>query len=228
MYKSGGTIAQYLDDIANNRTNSYYFNTPTAPQATAVSKTVLAAVQDQPWDIIVLMNSAADSTVEVEGINTDFAKWLNYIKKNATNPNVCFVINSTWTPKGQYTLQQTSFKIVRALMKQSGINIINPAGSSVTYARTQTSLDTTNDLYRDSLHLNRGIGRFITAATMYYQLVYPVFGVGLDNCTVTGTWTQAATSDPTYPDIAVSDSNRATCISCAKEGVSNQFQFNIY
>lgn len=231
MYKSGGTIAQYLNDVANNGTNTFYYNHSGTNESLG-GKTVLQALQYKTWDIIIVMNSAVDSggtgsATEIEGINTDFAKWLRYLKKNCSNPNVCFVINSTWTGKNEYSKLTNAFKIVRKLMKQSGISIINPAGSAITYARLHTSLDTTNDIYRDSLHLNRGIGRFITAATMYYQLVYPIYGVGLDNCTITGHWDEAASS-PTYPDIDVSASNIGTCIECAKEGVCNQFQISIY
>jgi hypothetical protein len=231
MYKSGGTIAQYLDDVANNRTNTFFYNHGGTNESLG-GKTVLQALQYKNWDIIIVMNGGVDSggigtTTEIEGVNTVFAKWLRYLKKNCSNPKVCFVINSTWTVKNEYSKLTNTFKIVRNLMKQSGINIINPAGSAITYARTHTSLDTNNDIYRDSLHLNRGIGRFITAATMYYQLVYPIYGVGLDNCTITGHWDEAASS-PTYPDIDVSASNIGTCIECAKEGVCNQFQINIY
>ena len=225
LYKSGGTIAQYLDDIDNGGTNTFFYNHGGTNENLG-NKTVLQALQYKDWDIIIVMNSAADSVVMVDGLNYDFAKWLRYLKKNCTNSRCVFAINATWTKKDEQYLQSQAYTVISALMKQSGIDVVLPIGTAMVNLRN-TSVNNGNDIYRDYIHLDRGVGRFTASATVFYQLVYPVFGVGLDNCSLTGTWEQGTSGTHTYTDIAVSSENRATCIDCAKEAVCNQFGFDL-
>ena len=220
MYKSGGTISQYLDDIENDGRNTFYYHED-GETISSSGKTVIDAIQYKNWDVILLMEGATYSQDEQIGINTDFVKFLEYIHLNATNPRVTYGLLSTWTNKDAQGKQATSFERCNHLRKQTGINNIIPVGSALQYLRA-TSLNDGNDLYRDALHLNYGIGRFTASCALYYAICYPIFGVGLDNCTITGNWTEAGGTE-TYPTIDVSDTNRPTCIECAKKANANIF-----
>lgn len=220
LYKSGGTVADYLEAIENNTTNTFFFNTG-GVQGSGESKTVLQALQYKDWDIVIIQEGSNDSLSDKQGFNEDVAELLAYLKNNVTNPNCMFVINSMWTPKGAQSEQGMSYKVLRKLMKQTGIDAIVPVGSALQHLR-ETSVNNGNDIYRDGLHLDVGVGRFTASAAIYIQFVWPIYGVSIDTCSLTGNWDQAAGAS-TYPTIDVDGDNRAICIQAARDAVSNRF-----
>lgn len=217
MYKSGGSVAQYLAQIESGATEITYYHDSDGTKG-YYNKTVLQAVTGKAWDVIVLMNSANDSYNIVDGINEDFAKWVAYIKENCTNPRVVLALNSTWTAKARKAEQGKIYQVTCDLMRQTGIDLVIPNGAAITMLQETYG----DDVYRDAEHLNAGIGRFTTGCTLYYATAYYVFGIPLTaNLDITGYWGNPSLTEQSA--ILVSSENRAVCLECAKKANANRF-----
>ena len=232
FYKSGAKISEYLEMIESGEdtVRTYYFNCDGgARDRDGESKSVTACVRNQGtltknWDIIIIDDDKGRSPQYTAEKNEDLAKFVEWLKMNATNPRVVLALNSTWVFKANMDKQEDSFRLVMKNMHYTGIDVVVPSGAAICNLR-ETALNDGSDMYRDDLHLDLGVGRFTAACAAYYALVYPVFGVPLDQCDCTGHWDgQGNVNIEGYPaTILVTDANRATCMECAKKANANRF-----
>ena len=221
MYKSGATTAQYLDDVANNRTNVVYYNNFDGTTSSA-SKTVQALVTQKAWDIVCIEDASVRVATLTDGYNTDYVKWVSYLRGLCTNPRVVFAFNVTWVYANNLANQGKAYEQSYRLMRQSGINIAIPTGQALALLR-QTNVNDGNNIYRDALHLDVGVGRFTAACALFFAVVNYAYGVGLDNCDLTGKWDTQGSPSSTNPTIEVTNANRQTCIDCARMSIGNRF-----
>lgn len=188
-YDSGQSLEGHYNKILNNQTiTSYnkwtlkdgYVSTPNA----LVSNIVV----DEEWDIITYQQVSSKS-FDYSTYQPHLTNLHNYVKGKAKNANVKYGMQLTWTyPKGSdnlanagYTDQMKMYEdIVNAYqqaMFDMKFELLIPSGTAVQNARGNKYLQAVgSDLTRDNLHMDLGIGRYITGLTTFEALLAGYYG----------------------------------------------------
>ena len=224
FFVSGATISGYLTRITNKTDTTIYRNYVSDGVVSRVGgaakiHTVLA---EKAWDVVVLEDEDVRKPTFTPTKKAELVELVTWIKRNCTNPRCVIALNSTWTWSEYMANQNDSFKVVVKDSYYTGIDVVIPSGAAIALLR-DTAVNDGHDIYRDSIHLNTGVGRFTAACAAYYALVYPVLGVSLTNCDITGKWIDQGSVDEEYEAIEVAASNRDTCIDCAWKANGNRF-----
>lgn len=164
LYRGGCDTETHLEAInASLPTYRYYLNESGIwSQKNGVSSN--EAISERNWDVIVTQTAYKLSTPE--GYQ-NVAAFYDKVKALATNPNVRFCWNMTWsTPDAcdslselMQTIQKTAKKAIGAL---DGVTLL-PTGTAIQNVRSSFIGNTLN---RDKTHLELGIGCY-TAALAY-------------------------------------------------------------
>jgi hypothetical protein len=136
-------------------------------------------IKSSDWDYITLQQASVSSG-KPDTYNDDLTYLINYVKENATNPDVKIGWHMTWAYQGTYADssfdgygkdQMTMYNAIVNTVQEKIVPVLDfdfiiPTGTAVQNARTVYG-DTLNS---DGTHLNDK-GRFIAAA-MWVQKIY--------------------------------------------------------
>ena len=178
-YISGCTIETHWNNANGNLVAYSYRKINEGDSATFADRTLLSCITDENWDFITFQQASPYSGL----YNTYFPHLTNliqYVKNNATNPNVKFAMHQTWayaansthTGFSNYSKNQTTMynAIVDANNRASaevGIDIIIPAGTAIQNGRSSFIGD---NFCRDGYHLSLGLGRYTAACTWFEKI----------------------------------------------------------
>jgi len=239
----GGTFTSYWSRIQANMGVSYnrWVNGQWLDGELGGANNALMfdVLQDQEWDFIVMQQSAHKGDEE-SSFQPDMNNVKDYMEANSLSDNPIFAINRTWAFAESYVIP-APFAIgwddnwdtygATGLQKQegmhtalisaydaavisSGIDIIIPTGSAIQSARgTTLNAESIDNLTKDTLHLDRGIGRYIAAGVVFEKLIAPII-----NKTFIGNIVRV----PAFGDAgAVTDANALLCQQQAINAVAN-------
>ena len=185
---SGGSLSQMWDAINNDEAISTYNKwTPANGHQQTASPKVKAIVEDEPWDIITFQQ-ASTTAMDYSTYQPHLNNIVNYVKNNATNPNVIYGVNMPWVRPisnssigDKATQLQVNSQIVDACQQalfDEGLEIFIPTGMAIMNGRSNSYLAAVSDeLTRDGSHLDEGVGRFLAAMTAFITL-YGDHGIG--------------------------------------------------
>ena len=185
---SGGSLSQMWDAINNDEAISTYNKwTPANGHQQTASPKVKAIVEDEPWDIITFQQ-ASTTAMDYSTYQPYLNNIVNYVKNNATNPNVRYGVNMPWVRPisnssigDKATQLQVNSQIVDACQQalfDEGLEIFIPTGMAIMNGRSNSYLAAVSDeLTRDGSHLDEGVGRFLAAMTAFITL-YGDHGIG--------------------------------------------------
>ena len=194
LYQGSVTMAQIASRMNNtdtwaaygyfDRNGLLYRGDPTAnPRVT--KNTTYKALQDEAWDVVIIQRSAAESPTEWSAANTASALTIiDYITANCpSHPRILF--NSSFAyPISQFankSAQQAATDAIIAAAKKArqevGIDIVNVA-RALQLCRDDATINDSSDLTNGTVHLNPGIGMYITACCMF-EALFAIFGMSV-------------------------------------------------
>ena len=196
LYKSGCKVFEHVNYAAeNSQSYTYYKNedgtwSPSLNLAPGTN-TFKDALQDQPWDVVVLHEMNTTGILEATYKNSNLQTHINNINANSlAKPTLLW--NLSWAnPTGEAFLAQgdgvyskwssnyaaesntdyaTMFSQLVSnaqnyVMPNENISDMIPTGTAICYARNTMGL-TDNDLYRDYTHMS-DLGRLISGYVWY-------------------------------------------------------------
>lgn len=180
MYIGGCSMETHWNNAQGNLSAYSYRKITEGDSTTRANQSLLAAIKDEDWDIITFQQVSQSSGQQ----NTYFpylTNLLQYVKNEATNPNVKFALHQTWAyasnsthsgfvnyNKDQMQMYQAIVDAINSVSNQTGIDIIIPAGTAIQNGRSSYIGD---NFCRDGYHLTYGIGRYTAACVWYEKLL---------------------------------------------------------
>lgn len=179
LFVGSCTLEMHADYAKNNKDAYRYYKNTKGIWDTTEGVTLLRALQDEEWDVIVMQQGSA-----VSGIPSSYTPYMNdlitYVKSNMTNPDCKLYWHMTWAyqsdsthnafPKygsNQLTMYDCISKTVQNVVEPSGAFAgVFPVGTAIQNARTGFVGDT---LTRDGHHLSN-YGRVLASYTWYAVL----------------------------------------------------------
>lgn len=158
-----------------------------------MQRSIKEVLKLEDWDIIVYQQSA-QSSFYWDSYQPYLNQFRDMLLSEATNEKVCLVLNQTWTPakngpyikmfgfNNQMDMYIASLNANKMAVSQSGIDVIIPSGTAVYFLRN-SSIENDMDLTHDQLHLDPGVGEYLTACTVFMALINPIFGTSIEGNT---------------------------------------------
>lgn len=174
-YRGGQGLESHWNAVVSNNAAFEYRKIVDGNRTNTKKKILKNIITDEPWDIITLQQVSQDSGLELT-YEPYLTNLINYVKENATNPELKFGLHQTWSyaqdsnhggfanyGNNQMTMYNAIVKAVnKAKEAHPEIVYIVPVGTAIQNARTTIMGDNLN---RDGFHLEKGVGRYIAACT---------------------------------------------------------------
>ena len=178
MYIGGCSIDTHYANAVNNRANYDFQVYKNGTWEHNTGKTLQYGIKYANWDYISLQQSSG-----VSGVYTSYANLQNlmdYVKQNATKPNVKLVWNMTWAYSANSThgefvnYDRDQLKMYNAIADCVKKEVLTkdfykviPNGTAIQNIRTSFIGD---NLTRDGYHLTYDLGRFVAGLNLVYTL----------------------------------------------------------
>lgn len=172
LYIGGCTIQTHWANARDNKADYVYYKNVTGEWETNNDVSILTALKDEDWDVIVMQQGVIDAGLPTT-YNEDLDNLISYIEQNKTNPNAKLAWHMTWSHQktrtndplfgekfnfDQFFFYEGIANSVRTQIgTRSAIDLMIPAGTAVQHARATALGDTLN---RDGYHLST-LGRVI-------------------------------------------------------------------
>ncbi|MFT4169910.1 MAG: DUF4886 domain-containing protein [Dysgonomonas sp.] len=195
--------------------------------------TIQTAVKYREWDIIIIQQAGHEGFYW-ENYQPYMREWIHSLKTDCPNPNVYMAMNHTWTPMkdGQYVklwgfdnqsdMWEATLKNIVKASYHSGIDLIIPCGMAIYSARTSSLQNALDLTCGDELHLDQGIGRYITACTLFEALIKPIYRVSIKGNTYRD---PTSNSTPGLIATPITDDNAPIAQACAISACANRFGY---
>ncbi len=184
LYSSGCSLERHLNYAINNEKAYTYYKWSNEGMTALSSSTMKSVLTDEKWDYITFQQSSGNS-----GIYSTYQPYLNelinYVYKTASNPEVQFALNMTWSYSSrsikedfihynynQKTMYNSIVDSYRQAVDETNIDILIPCGTAIQNARTNKYLKAIgNELTSDGYHLNAEVGRYIAGLTVFESIM---------------------------------------------------------
>jgi len=185
---SGGSLSQVYDAINSNGTvttyNKFTLNNGHEKNTNYNARNIIT---DEDWDFI-FFQQASTSAMDYDTYQPHLGNLVNYVRNNATNPNVKLGMNMPWvrpisnssigTPEKQLEVNADIVDACQQAMFDENLDVFIPTGIAIMNGRSNGYLaEVSNELTRDGSHLDEGIGRYLAALTAFHSL-YPDNSIG--------------------------------------------------
>lgn len=180
MYIGGCSLETHWNNAQGNLSAYSYRKIVGGKLIKTENQQLITAIKDEDWDFITFQQVSSNSG-QVNSYFPYISNLLEYVKAEATNPNVKFALHQTWAyasssthsgfvnyNKSQGQMYGAIVETVKKVAAQTQIDIIIPAGTAIQNGRTSFVGD---NFCSDGYHLNVGIGRYTAACTWYEKLV---------------------------------------------------------
>jgi hypothetical protein len=184
MTIGGCSLDTHWNNISNDKAAYSYLKIEGENRTRTPNKAVSSIIKEEDWDYISIQQVSGYS-----GISTSYSNLsgiLSYLRENATNPDVEFILHQTWAyaensthtdfpkyDKDQMKMYRAIIETTKQAAQSEGMDIIIPAGTAIQNARTSYIGD---NFTKDGYHLN-SIGMYTAACTWFEKL----FGIDVRN-----------------------------------------------
>ncbi|MBR4264653.1 MAG: DUF4886 domain-containing protein [Bacteroidales bacterium] len=199
--------------------NKYKKNVPIVIERKAgllsmdITEGTLKEIFHQHWDVISIQQLSRYSN-NISSFSPYIDNLLSYIKQDCLNDNVAICWHLTWSywneydatgPKG-FSGWSSIVSTVDQIIQMYNIDMVIPSGTAIQNARA-TELNTEKSLTRDGYHMDYGLGRYITACTVYESLFEPFY--------------KQSITDIIWHPQSINDTQAQMARSCVKNAVEN-------
>ena len=178
-YIGGSSLELHYNNSITKSPSYLYIKVVDGVKTERASTTLEYAIINEEWDYISFQQVSQNS-----GMYDTYFPYLTdlktFAKGIATNPNVQFILHSTWayaqssTHSGfvnygnnQMTMYNAIVDATKRAAATAGITLIIPAGTAIQNGRTSTLGDT---FTRDGYHLELTYGRYTASCTWFEKL----------------------------------------------------------
>ena len=186
LYIGGSSLALHYNNSVSNSASYSYRKIVNGVKTTLESQTLAKGITDEDWDFISLQQVSQNSG-QYDTYFPALTNLMTYVKNLATNPQMQFVVHSTWayqqnsTHSGFANYGSNQMTMYNAIIDASfraattaGISIVIPAGTAIQNGRTSKLGDT---FCRDGYHLELTYGRY-TASCAWFEKLFEKTVVG--------------------------------------------------
>lgn len=196
LYSPGIQLSAILDNCINNIDFNYYAVNENGSSWVRTmhgtgNRTVLNALQSERWDIIILQRAANFAKYWTQSQEDSLFGIIKYIYENTDySPKILFsmghppAVGNASVPTLEAQTQWYIDSVTTALNMQKNVYLdIIPTGTAVQNARTtflkNYGTGEVKDLCRDLLHLDTGIGTYITGCVLFEYILGKRFDVSI-------------------------------------------------
>lgn len=187
LYYPGCSLEQHCRFYDEEAANYIYYKSTGNKWATVNDHaTLVEALEDERWDIVVLQQASHFS-----GRYETYGPWLDQligiVLSHNSNPALCLAWQMTWAyaqdsdhggfaayGNDQQQMYRSILQAVQRLQRDYDLQVIIPTGTAIQNVRG--TLLTHRDATRDGYHLDLGIGRYTAACTWFEALIAPILG----------------------------------------------------
>lgn len=184
LFRTAATIDVHWQQASGNLPGYEYKKNTTGTWTSKANQTMLYGIQDEAWDLIVVMQSAEQSA-NVGTYTDNITNLVNYVNANKTNPNAKIAWNAVWSFTGTiaanyYSDQATMYYFIVNAVKERVltnplIDFVIPSGTAIQNARASFLGD---NFSADAMHLN-SMGSYVVGMAWIKQIK----GWPIDNIT---------------------------------------------
>lgn len=196
LYTGGIQLSAILDNCINNLDFATYATNENGSSWGKISdgvgtRTVLKALQDERWNIIILQRAAYHTNTWTQSQQDSLFGIIKYITDNVDySPKILFsmghppAVGNESTPTLQDQNQWYLDSVTGALEMQKNVYLdIIPTGTAIQNARStflkNYGTGENQDLCRDLLHLDTGIGTYITGCLLFEYIIGKRFDLSI-------------------------------------------------
>lgn len=190
LYYPGCSLEQHCRFYAGDEANYIYYKSTENEWTTVNDRaTLVEALEDECWDIVVLQQASHFS-----GRYATYDPWLEeligIVLSHNSNPQLCLAWQMTWAyakdsdhggfaayGNDQQRMYEAITSAAQRLQKEYSLEVLIPTGTAIQNLRA--SLLTHRDATRDGYHLDLGVGRYTAACTWFDALIAPILDVSL-------------------------------------------------
>lgn len=179
-YIGGCSLKTHLSNANSNSAAYEYRKIVDGVKTNQVNITLADIIADEQWDYISLQQVSGYSG-KYETFEASLPALAEYVKGNATNPEMKLMLHQTWayaqhsTHTGFAKYDKDQLKMYKAIVDAvnkaallAGIDIIIPSGTAIQNGRTSYIGD---NFCRDGYHLETTYGRYTAACTWFEKIV---------------------------------------------------------
>ncbi|MBD1421801.1 DUF4886 domain-containing protein [Sphingobacterium chuzhouense] len=184
--KGGSALATHWQNISQDKADYSYLKivgeTRTRnPEPQRIS----SVLQEEDWDYISIQQVSDNSGLY--DTYSNLPDIMQYLRENATNPDVEFILHQTWAyqansthagfpkyDKDQLKMYNAIVETTKRVATEQNIGIIVPSGTAIQNGRTSYLGD---NFTRDGYHLDLSYGRYTAACAWFEKL----FGLDVRN-----------------------------------------------
>ena len=177
MTIGGSSLDTHWNNISSDKAAYSYLKIVGSDRTRTPGKSISAIIKEEEWDYISIQQVSGYS-----GISSSYGNLpgiLNYLKENATNPDVEFILHQTWAyaenathtdfpkyNKNQLEMYRAIVEATKQAVRTAGVDIVIPSGTAIQNGRTTNIGD---NFTKDGYHLN-SIGMYTIACTWFEKL----------------------------------------------------------
>ena len=185
-YRGGQGFESHWRVVEQNKAD-FEYRKIVGGKRTNERRTLIDCLKDEDWDIITFQQVSQD-TGDFATYEPWLTKLLDYVKANATNPNVVYGLHRTWAYAqhsrhgGFKKYDRDQMKMFNAIVDATNkaraahpeLKLLIPAGTAIQNGRTSFVGDNFN---RDGYHLSYKLGRY-TASLTWLEVVTGQSAIG--------------------------------------------------
>ncbi|WP_294081610.1 DUF4886 domain-containing protein [Proteiniphilum sp. UBA5384] len=185
MTIGGGSLDRHWDNISDDKAEYNYLKIEEGNKTRVSDKAISSVIKEEDWDYISIQQVSGYSGLLSSYGN--LSNILNYLRENAINPDVKFILHQTWAYAGNSThadfskydrdqikMYNSIVETTRLVTEKEGLDMIIPSGTAIQNARTSYIGD---NFTRDGFHLDMSYGRYTAACVWFGKL----FGIDVRN-----------------------------------------------
>lgn len=180
MTIGGCSLGTHWNNISNDKAVYSYLKIEGDNRTRTPNQAVSSIIKEEDWDYISIQQVSGSSGIS--STYNNLPDILNYLRENATNPDVEFILHQTWAyaensthtdfpkyDKDQMKMYRAIIETTKQAAESNKMDIIIPSGTAIQNGRTSYIGD---DFTKDGYHLN-SVGMY-TASCAWFQKLYGV------------------------------------------------------
>jgi hypothetical protein len=184
MTIGGSSLDTHWNNILGNKAAYSYLKIEGDNRVRIEGQAISSIIKEEDWDYISVQQVSGLSGIPSSYEN--LSNIMNYLRENATNPDVEFILHQTWAyannsthtdfpkyDKDQMKMYNAIIGATKQAAQAEGMDIIIPSGTAIQNGRTSYIGD---DFTKDGYHLN-SIGMYTAACAWFEKL----FGIDVRN-----------------------------------------------
>lgn len=186
MTIGGASLDTHWNNILGNKAAYSYLKIEGDNRVRIEGQAISSIIKEEDWDYISVQQVSGLSGIPSSYEN--LSNIMNYLRENATNPDVEFILHQTWAyannsthtdfpkyDKDQMKMYNAIIGATKQAAQAEGMDIIIPSGTAIQNGRTSYIGD---DFTKDGYHLN-STGMYTAACAWFEKL----FGIDVRNNT---------------------------------------------